>query len=699
MSNYEVRISDTFTHSLAKLTSDEQKSTKTTAFDLQINPSNPGMQFHKIEKSKDKHFWSVRINRDLRLILHKSSSSILLCYVDHHDRAYAWAERRKIEVHPKTGAAQLVEIRETVQEVFVPYHVPTSSTSTKDVAKPKFLFSGVSSDELLSYGVPSDWIAEVQIATEDSLLAIAGHLPSEAAEALLELATGGKPNRPKPPGTASINPFDHPDAQRRFKLIASSDELAQALDFPWDKWTVFLHPEQRSFVEKDFGGPARVSGSAGTGKTIVALHRAYNLAIKNRDCRVLLTTFSDSLANALRSNLNKLIARQPMLGEQIEVLALPTMIKRLFERQFGKTVFASESQIKKIISQEKCKSEVNKFSTHFLWKEWEQIVDAWQIRAWEQYKVVPRLGRKTRLNEDGRKVLWSLFETVREELTKLGLITESDACQQLEAKLRGSNESPYDFAVVDEAQDITVPQLRMLGAILAEKPNGLFFSGDLGQRVFQQPFSWSALGVDIRGRSKTLKINYRTSQEIRRQADKLLDPQFTDVDGVTEDRRGTISVFSGPEPLVRRFSSVDEECVQLAKWLQGQLASGVAETEICIIVRSIDEIPRALEAVLKAGCKASRLDEQQSAAGKCIAIATMHIAKGLEFRSVAVIACDDEVIPLQSRIESVGDDADLHEVYATERQLLYVACTRARDCLWVSGVEPTSEFMDDFEHA
>jgi superfamily I DNA/RNA helicase len=686
-------ISDTFTTSLGKLTNEEQSFIKNTAFDLQVNPAHPGLQFHRIERAKDKNFWSVRSGRDLRIIIHKTEADFLLCYVNHHNAAYAWAERRKLQTHPETGAAQLVEIRETVQEYVVPKYVE-AIPSKKATTLP---FSSLSDAELLGFGVPAEWLIDVRNATEDSLLDLVVHLPAEAGEALLELATGGRPKSLTASNT-TIDPFEHPDAQRRFKLISSSEELTKAFDFPWDKWTIFLHPEQRSFVEKDFNGPARVSGSAGTGKTIVALHRAYNLAVKNRDCRVLLTTFSDSLANALRSNLNKLIARQPMLGEQIEVLALPTMIKRLFERQFGKAVFASESQIKKIISQEKCKSEVNKFSTHFLWKEWEQIVDAWQIRAWEQYRVVPRLGRKTRLNEDGRKVLWSLFETVREELTKLRLITESDACQQLEAKLRGSNESPYDFAVVDEAQDITVPQLRMLGAILADKPNGLFFSGDLGQRVFQQPFSWSALGVDIRGRSKTLKINYRTSQEIRRQADKLLDPQFTDVDGVTEDRRGTISVFSGPEPLVRRFSSFDEECVQLAKWLQGQLASGVSETEICIIVRSIDEIPRALEAVSKAGCKASRLDEHQSAAAKCISIATMHIAKGLEFRSVAVIACDDEVIPLQSRIESVGDDADLQEVYATERQLLYVACTRARDCLWVSGVEPTSEFIDDFEH-
>ena len=686
-------ISDTFTTSLGKLTNEEQSLVKNTAFDMQLNPAHPGLQFHRINNGKDKNFWSVRVGRDLRIIVHKTDADFLLCYVNHHNASYAWAERRKLQAHPETGAAQLVEIRETVQEYVVPKYIEAEAAK-KTTALP---FIDRSDAEFLAFGVPKEWLNDVRNATEDSLLDLVVHLPAEAGEALLELATGGHP-KSLTARNKTVDPFEHPDAQRRFRLISSSDELGKALDFPWDKWTIFLHPEQRSFVEKDFNGPARVSGSAGTGKTIVALHRAYNLAIKNRDCRVLLTTFSDSLANSLQSNLNKLIARQPMLGEQIEVLALPAMIKRLYERQFGKALFASERQIREVINNEKLKSELNKFSSHFLWKEWEQIVDAWQIREWEQYKVVPRLGRKTRLTEDGRKTLWILFAKVREELSKLGLITESDACQKLEARLRGTNDSPYDFAVVDEAQDITVPQLRLLGAILAEKPNGLFFSGDLGQRVFQQPFSWSTLGVDIRGRSKTLKINYRTSQEIRRQADKLLDPQFTDVDGVTEDRRGTISVFSGPEPLVRRFPSIDEESVELSRWLQEQLANGVAENEICVIVRSSDEIPRALAAVVMAGCKTSRLDENQSAVPKCIAIATMHIVKGLEFRSVAVMACDDEVIPLQSRIELVGDDADLHEVYATERQLLYVACTRARDCLWVSGVEPTSEFIDDFEH-
>ena len=684
-------IADTFTSSLGKLTNEEQSLVKNTAFDLQLNPAHPGLQFHRIERAKDRNFWSVRSGRDLRIIIHKTEADFLLCFVDHHNAAYAWAERRKLQTHPETGAAQLVEIRQKVQEHVVPKYVET--TVKRECRKP---FVTLTESELLSYGVPPEWTDAVREATEDSVFDLFVHLPAEAAEALLEIATGGRPSIPIPE-VPKTDPFAHPDAKRRFMLISSSDELSRALEYPWDRWMVFLHPEQRSFVEKNFNGPARVSGSAGTGKTIVALHRAYTLAQKNPDRRILLSTFSDSLARALQNNLNKLISNQPRLGEQIEVLALPTLIKQLFETHFGKAKFASESEIKPIITTEKNQSDAKRFTTYFLWKEWEQIVDAWQIRTWEQYRVVPRLGRKTRLNEDGRRTLWSLYERVLQSLSSKGLVTEPEACQRLEVVFKGSGKSPYDFAVIDEAQDISVPQLRLLASLLSVKSNGLFFAGDLGQRIFQQPFSWAALGVDIRGRSKTLKINYRTSQEIRRQSDRLLDSKFTDVDGVSEDRTGTISVFSGPSPIVIRPVDSTDECSQVAKWLRDQLENGVSEQEMCIIVRSDKELPRAIDAVSRAGCKSRKLDDASSKAQNAITVATMHLSKGLEYRAVVVMACDDEVIPLQSRIESVGDDADLQEVYATERQLLYVACTRARDFLLVSGVTPASEFLDDFE--
>lgn len=230
-------ISDTFTDSLSRLTGDEQKATKTSAFDLQTNPGGKGMSFHKLDKAKDKNFWSVRVSSDLRIIVHKTSGSLLLCYVDHHDKAYDWAERRKLETHPTTGAAQLVEIRETVTEIMVPVYVQEELPAPPKPA----LFANKANEELLGYGVPAEWLDDVRKATEDNLLHLADRLPGEAAEALLELATGGKPRVPQPPAHVT-DPFEHPDAQRRFRVMTNVEELQQALDFPWEKWTVFLHP-------------------------------------------------------------------------------------------------------------------------------------------------------------------------------------------------------------------------------------------------------------------------------------------------------------------------------------------------------------------------------------------------------------------------------------------------------------------------
>src|ERR1700731_1518672 len=159
----EFRISDAFTYSLARLTGDEQKAVKTTAFDLHINPPNPGMQFHKLDKAKDKNLWAVRVNADIRLIVHRVSGSLLLCCVDHHDKAYDWAERRRLETHPKTGAAQLVEIRETVKEIVVPVYVQAEpSALPARMVEGKPLFAGMSDSELLDYGVPAEWVEDVK---------------------------------------------------------------------------------------------------------------------------------------------------------------------------------------------------------------------------------------------------------------------------------------------------------------------------------------------------------------------------------------------------------------------------------------------------------------------------------------------------------------------------------------------------------
>lgn len=238
-------------------------------------------------------------------------------------------------------------------------------------------------------------------------------------------------------------------------------------------------------------------------------------------------------------------------------------------------------------------------------------------------------------------------------------------------------------------------QLRFLAALGADRQNSLFFAGDLGQRIFQAPFSWKSLGVDIRGRSHTLRINYRTSHQIRKQADQLLAPEVTDIDGNVDDRRGTVSVFNGPDPDVRVFNSEDEEISFVGQWLGSLAEDDVSAHEIGVFVRSELELHRARRAVESAGLPYKVLDEKMETVTGKVTVSTMHLAKGLEFRAVVVMACDDEVIPSQQRIESITDNADLEEVYETERHLLYVACTRARDHLLVSSASSASEFLDD----
>jgi len=691
----DFRIADSFTDSLARLTGDEQKAVKTTAFDLQLNPASPGLRFHKLDRARDKNFWSVSVSMDIRLIVHRTVASLLLCYVDHHDKAYGWAERRKIENHPTTGAAQLVEIRETVKEITVPKYVEVEKPAPP---KPP-LFANIAAEDLLSYGVPKEWLSDVQSATEDTLFGVAEHLPHEAAEALLEIATGGKPQPPKA-APEGADPFQHPDAQRRFRVVGNLEELQRALEFPWEKWTVFLHPAQRELIARDFGGPVRISGSAGTGKTIVALHRAVHLARTHSDTRVLLTTFSETLANALRTRLRRLIGNEPMIAERLEVHAIASIGLRLFEKNFERPNVATPEQIQALlVKAAAAKAPGTKFTKHFLWTEWNDIVGAWQLTTWDAYRDVQRLGRKTKLGEKQRVILWSIFEVVRADLNAGGLVTMSDVFSRLTERLKGYSHPPFDFTIVDEAQDIGVAELRFLAALGAGRPNGLFFTGDLGQRIFQQPFSWKALGVDIRGRSQTLKINYRTSHQIRRHADNLLPGAVSDVDGNSESRRGAISVFEGAPLTVDRYSDKQAEIEGVGAWIADRLKDGVKPHEIAVFVRSTAQIERALATIKRSGAPSVELRDDVETRSGSISVSTMHLAKGLEFRAVAVMACDDEVIPLQERIETVSDDSDLEDVYNTERHLLYVACTRARDSLLISGVKPASEFLDDLQIA
>ena len=420
----EFRIAATFSASLARLAGAEQKAAKTTAFDLQMDPAALGLRFHRIERSRDPHFWSVRVSGDIRIIIHKTDASFLLAYVGHHEDAYRWAERRRIEAHPATGAIQIVEVRERVEDLFTPPADPTPDVPAPIEPLPaKRLFLSLSTDDLLGVGVPVDWGEDVRGATEDDFLALAEHLPAEAAEALLEYVGTGGQRLPAP--VVPADPFAHPDALRRFRVVENVEALAQALDAPWEQWAIFLHPDQRGMVERTYNGPARALGSAGTGKTVVALHRAARLA--GSEGKGLLTTFSQPLANALSRKLGVLLGMDSPALRRVTVAPYRTVADELYQLAFGRrAVVASDEQVADAVAKAAEAVGVRGFTTRFLLSEWRHVVDAWQIADVEAYAKVPRLGRKSRMSAGQRERLWPVFAAVRASLAKRGLATWPD---------------------------------------------------------------------------------------------------------------------------------------------------------------------------------------------------------------------------------------------------------------------------------
>jgi superfamily I DNA/RNA helicase len=361
--------------------------------------------------------------------------------------------------------------------------------------------------------------------------------------------------------------------------------------------------------------------------------------------------------------------------ERLTVAPLTEVIHRHHQQRFGPSKLADANDIRMLLLDAAGHHAVDA-DPDFLFDEWQLVVDAWDIQDSDTYRDLPRLGRKVRMAASRRDDLWRVFDQVRRELSRLDCRSYAQMCHEL----RTSGGLPYTHIVVDEAQDIAISELLLLGSTLGQERNGLFFAGDIGQRIFRAPFPWSNVGVEVRGRSRSLKVNYRTSHQIRRCGDELLPEALIEADGSEESRLGVTSVFDGPPPEIHVFPDRQSELVALSQWAQSLRSDGIEPDEIAVLVRS------------------EELVEEFSDFDKFVLL-PMHEAKGAEFRAVAVAALDHDKLPDEGRIYAARDEPQLDEVMATERHLLYVAATRARDQLWLSGVEPISEFLADILEA
>ena len=518
---------------------------------------------------------------------------------------------------------------------------------TAPTPKP-LLFAGIADEALLGYGVPTEWLGEVRRANEDTLFDIAERLPQEAAEALLNLATGTTPAMPER-APVEADPFAHPDAQRRFRVLTNIEELERALDYPWDKWAVFLHPAQRRLVERDYNGPARISGSAGTGKTIVALHRAVALARRHPQARVLLTTFSKALANALRIRLRTLTGNEPEIADRIAVHPITGIGYDLYTAAFDQPNIAPPALIETLLRQAAAEVPGHRFSPRFLIGEWREVVDAWQLASWEDYRDVARLGRKTRIGGKQREILWSIFERVRAGLAERKAVTWPDLFGRVDGSTWPPAKSPFDFVVVDEAQDVGVAELRFLASLGC------------------QPAGWPVLrrrsrATDLPAAVFVAVARRRCSRPVLYAAHQLPDLAPDPRSGrpavavalcrCRRQRRGPARHRLGVQRPAARDRDLRRSGARGRGGWRVDCSSdrdGVQPHEIGVFVRSTRELRLARNAVKQAGVQAVELSDRIEVTPGKVSIGTMHLAKGLEFRAVAVMACDDEVIPSQER--------------------------------------------------
>jgi len=679
-------IATTFQKALQRLEgkdSADAKLAKQAAFDFQMNPTQPGFSFERLNKPKDPNFWSLRVNDNIRIIAHRGSDTVTLCYVDRHDEAYQWAERRRFEVHPETGAAQIVEIRETVREI--------TKVIEKQVNPP--LFGKFEADYLFALGVPTEWLDAVRQVSEDNFDTLIGHLPDEAVERLLDLASGKLVPRPTPmKGVTDATALLHPDAQRRFRVIDNQQELRQALDFPWDQWIVFLHPTQRSVVERTFNGPARVTGSAGTGKSVVALHRAAWLARQNPKARILLTTFSKTLAARLAQNADILLGKSAE-RKQVVIEHLHKIARDLWVNKRGCPFHAVTAKRLGALLEE-AQERIDggsQFSLGFLRGEFEAVVDPAGIETWEQYKSASRSNRGTPLGARQKLAIWRVFEILLQLLSKENLNTWNSLCHQT---ARSLSSAAYDHVIADEAQDFGPAELGLVRALAAAGKNDILLCGDSGQRIYKSRTSLLSCGLDVRGRSTQLKINYRTTQQIRRFADSLFSSSEADADG-DPLARDAVSILNGPAPKVAGFASIVDEVSGLAEWLESRLNEGMKPNEIAIFGRTEAVLhERGEPAIEAAGLKGQLLNDEDTASEDHVSLGTMHRAKGLEFKAVAVVGCDLGLMPLRAVLDGMTDLVDKNLFVEQERNLLYVALTRAREQLLITHTSQPSALLD-----
>ena len=690
---FRVAIFDQFLESFARIPRAQQKKVNRFIRKFRADPTSAAIHYEKIHTFVDPDLRTVRIGDDYRAIVlrPRQGNVFVLLWVDHHDEAMAWARNKRVEVHPETGGLQVYSLTAPV-ESRPDEAEPTPQAPATPSATP--LFASWSDSDLFSLGVPGPLLPAVRMVTDEAGLdRLAASLPTGAWEALFFLADGepidevrraleiGTAGGDRPADVAAA--LDSDASRRSFLVVDDDDGLAAMLDAPLEKWRVFLHPSQRKLVERSWSGPVRVLGGAGTGKTVVAMHRAAWL-LEHRftgdDDRILFTTFTRNLAADIRSNLAKLLPNPAL--RRVEVVHIDKWVTDFLNSR-GYRYQIDYFQVERgrlwdLWEQAMDLAAGLDFAPTFYREEWEYVVQAQGCRSRDDYVRVRRRGRGVRLSRGQRKAIWPVFEEYGNLLEEQGLRESTDAMRDAAALLqRREAVLGYRAVIVDEAQDMSTVAFHLLRQIIPEqRADDLFIVGDGHQRIYRRRVVLSHAGVKIVGRSRRLRINYRTTDEIRRFAVALLEGlTIDDLDEGVDTTRGYKSLVHGQPLRVEVCADFGAEVEAIAAFVQ----AGEAR-RTCLVARTntlVDTYAKALEARGFKTCRLRRsAAEDRSAQG--LRLATMHRVKGLEFDRVVVAGVNEGLVPLAMLLDGTDDRAVKQDMERQERALLYVATTRAR---------------------
>ena len=682
-----VAVTPYFLESVFNFDSKMRRAILTTIGELEANPKSDALKIHKINKTKcDTSFRSARVNDDVRVIFAMRGDVYTLLYVGRHDDAYDWCEGKYLnktnfgaEIRFDSVAAEHMERLQPVdpfQFSSVPALLETQGIKKKDLSK---------------IGIP-DVHAEnlIQINDEDRFLDYIQVFPEEIQEALLSLETGEKKldevyneliDEEYQRGAVS----EHKDTRRRFHMLQSLEELEQLLESDdFERWTIFLHPEQEKLVTRNFNGPVLVEGGPGTGKTILGIHRAAYLAANvfkaDQNKKILICTFSKKLARSIEMKLDRLLTQQGRKRNNIDVLSVDSYIRTLYVRAFNKSPKMSDSEIRSLLRELYNKLEP-KGSLAFYDNEYREVIEKNRISTLDEYVTVDRSGTGLSLNRSQRATAWIFLEAFLKEKNARGLKSFVDiAHETLQALHEGKVERIYDSIIIDEAQDLEAVKLRLITESAIAQTNNILILSDLNQRIFKLT-SWKKdVGSNIVGRTFYLSINYRTTKQISDYA-RL---QFVSSEMVTTHIREYKSVINGEPPIVECFPTMQSQLQYIVSVIQKRIE--ICEPEhICVICPTNDDCNMIVGSLGIMGIKTLLLTGEaipESGSGVCVC--SINGVKGLEFKIVIIFNYNR--INRGPSASMAG--SEISSLYLKLSECAkYVAATRARDELIITFIE------------